>query len=97
MRLAERKNRMTFVRVLGATILSFCAIAGVSQQRPTPSPPARGQLVDLNGHRLHMDCAGKGSPTVILESGFEEFSFDWTLVQSRVATFTKVCSYDRAG
>ena len=29
-----------------------------------------GELVDVGGHRLHIDCAGQGSPTVILESGF---------------------------
>jgi pimeloyl-ACP methyl ester carboxylesterase len=54
-------------------------------------------MVDLGGHRLHIDCIGKGKPTVILENGFEEFSFDWILVQTKVAKFTMVCAYDRAG
>jgi hypothetical protein len=30
----------------------------------------------VGGHRLHLDCTGHGEPTVILENGFEEFSFD---------------------
>lgn len=54
-------------------------------------------MVDLGGHRLHIDYRGMGAPTVIVENGFEEFSFDWTLVQSGVAEFTRVCTYDRAG
>lgn len=61
----------------------------------TPLPP--GKLVDLGGHKLHVNCAGKGRPTVIVENGLGDFSFDWSLVQSRVASFTRICTYDRAG
>src|SRR5437588_7135201 len=62
------------------------------------APPAYpGRLVDVGGHRLHLHCTGAGSPVVVLESGFEEFSTDWALVQNPVAQFTRVCSYDRAG
>jgi pimeloyl-ACP methyl ester carboxylesterase len=53
--------------------------------------------VDLGGHRLHVNCTGKGSPTVVVENGLGDFSFDWVLVQSRVSRFTGVCTYDRAG
>jgi len=54
-------------------------------------------LVDLDGHRLHMNCTGRGHPTVVVEAGLGDFSFDWALVQSRVARFTRICTYDRAG
>jgi hypothetical protein len=30
---------------------------------------APGQLVDVGGRRLHLLCAGSGSPSVVLESG----------------------------
>lgn len=43
------------------------------------------------------DCSEKGSPTVVLISGAGDFSFDWTLVQPKVARFSTICSYDRAG
>jgi pimeloyl-ACP methyl ester carboxylesterase len=56
-----------------------------------------GKMVDLGGHSLHFDCRGSGAPTVVVESGFDEFSFDWAQVQSEVAKFTRVCTYDRAG
>ena len=60
-------------------------------------PEFAGRLVDLGGHRLHVNCSGKGSPTVVVENGLGDFSFDWILVQNRVSQFTRICTYDRAG
>jgi pimeloyl-ACP methyl ester carboxylesterase len=51
----------------------------------------------VGGRRLHLYGTGKGSPTVVLEAGAGDFSFDWSYVQPGVAQFTRVCSYDRAG
>jgi pimeloyl-ACP methyl ester carboxylesterase len=64
---------------------------------PPLRPLRRGKLIDLGGHRLHVNCSGKGSPTVVIENGLGDFSFDWILVQARVAQFTRICTYDRAG
>jgi len=61
------------------------------------APTAPGRLVELDGHRLHVNCSGKGRPTVVVENGLGDFSFDWVLVQTRVARFTRICTYDRAG
>jgi len=54
-------------------------------------------MFDIGGHRLHLVCQGEGSPTVVLEAGLGGSSLDWILVQSRLATSTRVCAYDRAG
>jgi pimeloyl-ACP methyl ester carboxylesterase len=54
-------------------------------------------MIDLGGYRLHLYCIGKGEPTVVLSAGGGAFSTDWALVQSKVAAFTRVCSYDRSG
>jgi pimeloyl-ACP methyl ester carboxylesterase len=62
-----------------------------------PTPPAPGKLVDLGGHRLHVNCTGNGVFTVVVEDGLGDFSFDWILVQTRVEKFTRICTYDRAG
>ena len=59
--------------------------------------PAPGRLIDIGGRRLHINCAGSGSPTVVLEAGASSFAIDWSLVQPEVAKSTRVCSYDRAG
>lgn len=53
--------------------------------------------VDVGGYRLAIRCQGKGSPTVVLDSGFDNDGEQWLLVQSRLAKTTRVCSYDRAG
>jgi|GEM_PF-5958301 len=46
-------------------VLSACL--AFAANTPEPKPP--GKLVDLGGHRLHMNCTGKGSPTVVVENG----------------------------
>jgi pimeloyl-ACP methyl ester carboxylesterase len=61
----------------------------------TTTPP--GVMVDIGGQRLHVNCTGTGSPTVLLESGLGDPSVIWALVQPAVSTFTRVCSYDRGG
>jgi pimeloyl-ACP methyl ester carboxylesterase len=59
------------------------------------TPP--GVLVDIGGQRLHVNCTGRGEPTVLLESGLGDVSVIWSLVQPGVSAFTRVCSYDRGG
>jgi len=56
-----------------------------------------GKLIDIDGHKLHIYSSGEGSPTVVFESGGASWSLDWHLIQTEVAKFTSVCSYDRAG
>jgi pimeloyl-ACP methyl ester carboxylesterase len=53
--------------------------------------------IDVGGYRLAIRCQGKGSPTVVLESGFDTGGNAWFLVQPKAARTTRVCSYDRAG
>jgi pimeloyl-ACP methyl ester carboxylesterase len=59
--------------------------------------PPPGALVDIGGHRLHLNCSGAGSPTVVLDSALGGSSMSWSLVQPALARITRVCSYDRAG
>lgn len=59
--------------------------------------PAPGQLVAAGPQRLHVHCMGAGGPTMVLEAGMGGWSQDWSLVQARLATQGRVCSYDRAG
>src|SRR5215470_17210438 len=61
------------------------------------APPPPGRMAALGGHRIHFLCTGKGSPLVVVEGGLGDFSTDWTLVQSRVSRFTRICTYDRGG
>jgi pimeloyl-ACP methyl ester carboxylesterase len=59
--------------------------------------PPPGQMFDVGGYRLHIQCMGEGSPTVILEAGGMGFSTQWTWVQQDLARTHRVCAYDRAG
>lgn len=52
---------------------------------------------DAGGRRLHMLVEGRGSPTVILESGLGDGLESWAKVQPEVARFARVVTYDRAG
>jgi pimeloyl-ACP methyl ester carboxylesterase len=74
--------------------LSSQAIANAVDAARYPTP---GKLVDIGGYKLHINCTGTGSPTVILDAGLGGTSLDWSKVQPAVTRFTRVCSYDRAG
>jgi len=81
-------------------IVSFSAVDLVlprSRSLTDLAPAPTGKLINIGGFRLHLNCKGSGSPTIVMESGAGDFSFDWSLVQPEVARFTRVCTYDRAG
>jgi pimeloyl-ACP methyl ester carboxylesterase len=59
------------------------------------SPP--GRVVAVDGQRLHIHCAGTGSPTVVLDAALGGSSLSWTLTQPAIAALTRCCTYDRAG
>ncbi len=82
-----------FVNYVCTAALSLCLFHSAIAAQPKPP----GKLVDLGGHRLHVNCTGRGTPTVVVENGLGDFSFDWILVQNRVSRFTRICTYDRAG
>jgi pimeloyl-ACP methyl ester carboxylesterase len=83
------------------SVYALCAVGGGYQtireafDRRTYVAP--GQLVDVGGHRLHLHCAGSGTPTVVLESGLSETGAYWGWISTALAPDTRVCAYDRAG
>lgn len=85
-----------------AAVLLLLLLAGFIYESLTEASdarayPAPGQMVDVGGHRLHLNCTGSGSPTVVIEAGLGDWSTSWGFVQPEVAKLTRVCSYDRAG
>ncbi len=61
-----------------------------------PEPPApAGALVDVGGYRIHLECVGAGSPTVVFEAGAIATRHGARKVQYALSTETRVCSYDR--
>ncbi|MBV9148517.1 MAG: alpha/beta hydrolase [Candidatus Eremiobacteraeota bacterium] len=89
-------SRAAFCAALAACGLSF--VQGIVSAAPGDAVYASpGQLVSANGTRLNMYCMGSGSPTVVFDSGWEDWAPAWAVVQPRVAQFTRACAYDRAG
>lgn len=81
-----------------AVAIGVVLVAGaVAKARLRASSPAPGKLIDVGGHKLHLYCLGRGSQTVVMESGLGGSVLDWALVYPEVAKTTRVCAYDRAG
>src|SRR5512142_2493607 len=97
---AARRMLLIATVVLGSLPLTgFLYQASASALQAT-SYPASGKLIDVGGYHLYLDCMGTsrpGSPTVILDEGLAATSLGWSKVQPGVASFARVCSYDRAG
>jgi pimeloyl-ACP methyl ester carboxylesterase len=74
-----------------------------------PAPPASAtswwadyaqharQVSIGTGRTLNLLCEGRGSPTIILESGTGDGITVWRKVQPTLAQHYRVCAYDRAG
>lgn len=82
---------MVLVPVAG---LAYHAVATRRERRRHPPP---GELVAIDGTRLHLVSAGRGSPTVVLDSALAGTSLTWSEIQPKLAELTRVVSYDRAG
>jgi pimeloyl-ACP methyl ester carboxylesterase len=89
---ARRGPKRSLLGVLGLVLLS---LGGSVFAHPLGKPP--GELVDVQGRRMHLYCRGEGSPAVILDTGLGGASLEWLPVLERVARFTQACLYDRAG
>jgi pimeloyl-ACP methyl ester carboxylesterase len=79
---------------VAGTGLILQVVATRNDQQEFPAP---GELVDVSGYQLHINCIGNGSPTIILDASGGNSSASWGLVQPKIAESTRVCAYDRAG
>lgn len=98
---ASRPWLRMIVRSLVALVILLAAAGflyqNISEARDRRFHPMPGQLIDVGGYKMHIHCAGQGSPTVILDSGLGDSYLSWRKVQPEIAKFARVCSYDRAG
>src|SRR2546422_6364281 len=83
------------VLVLILTAGALYQFIGVRRSARLYPPP--GTMIDVDGQRLHLVCAGHGVPTVVFESGIAASSLSWTRILHDVAVFTRAGAYDRAG
>ncbi len=66
--LDSRSRRWLLYPVLA--VLAVASVGGgyqtVREEADANAYPMPGQLIDVGGHRLHLNCTGTGSPTVVL-------------------------------
>jgi pimeloyl-ACP methyl ester carboxylesterase len=85
----------TVFRMLAVVLLSTSTVTAGNDGHLFMPPP--GKLVDVGGHRLHIDCRGSGHPVVLIDTGLGDLALTWQSVQLEVARYTRICVYDRAG
>jgi pimeloyl-ACP methyl ester carboxylesterase len=91
--------RLMLYPLLG--ILAVASVGGgietVLEARNAAAYPMAGELIDVDGHAMHLSCTGTGSPTVVLQPGGGEMSSNMGWIAPAVARDTRVCVYDRPG
>jgi pimeloyl-ACP methyl ester carboxylesterase len=93
---AHKQIKLIFSSVLVAS--SAIAAEKVTMVVDDPAYTHAQRLVEVeSGRELNLYCIGKGSPTVVFDSGVTGETVGWALVQPVIAAHTRTCSYDRAG
>lgn len=104
LRWLRRKSYPPWWKITEGTILSLVVLAAVAVAGNSGldaiahfenDPPGKMYLVD--GHRMRIDCTGRGSPTIVLDAGHGNDGLIWGGVQPVLARTSRTCSYDRAG
>jgi pimeloyl-ACP methyl ester carboxylesterase len=99
------KGAMARVLVLLVALVAGACGGGSSSGRadgePTTIEPSTiespsGQLVDIGGRALFVECRGSEGPTVVLEAGLTGEHRTWDQVLDDLDPETRVCAYDRA-
>jgi pimeloyl-ACP methyl ester carboxylesterase len=86
--------------LLARLLLTAALFVSAAPARAADMPDAllAPHLVKLpDGRRLHFQCVGRGSPTVVFAQGGEGMIFNWARVQPSVTAITRSCFYDRGG
>jgi pimeloyl-ACP methyl ester carboxylesterase len=91
------RGLLAVIGLVTVVLLLGTVVEGIAEasDRQAYLPP--GQMVEVEGHRLHIHCTGAGEPTIILEAGAFSYSSEWYWVQRQLEPTQRVCAYDRAG
>lgn len=102
-------KRSILVLVLLCSTLSLCAPRSGLASTPTADVGDFSGDIELpDGRKIYAECAGSGSPTVLLVSGYRTRDDVWVdaalgpgngqpMVLPAIARTTRVCTYDRPG
>jgi pimeloyl-ACP methyl ester carboxylesterase len=79
-------------------VLTACTGGGTPSASSTPSAVALDTKIDIGGYSLAVSCRGEGSPTIVLEAGYDSSGLDtWFDLMDPLGAISRVCTYDRAG
>jgi hypothetical protein len=82
----------------GSTASSAPASASPAAPEPSVDTHEVSGLFDIGrGRHLYAECAGTGSPTILLESGDEDDVHAWEAVYPDLVAETRTCRYNRLG
>jgi pimeloyl-ACP methyl ester carboxylesterase len=62
-----------------------------------PSTKAVDRQVSIGTHKLHIHSVGKGSPTIVIDTGITETYERWMPLIDSLSAETRVVAYERAG
>jgi len=88
------KRRATLVLLA----FTFAACFSTAQAATNDAMYAHpGRRANAGSIQLNFYCTGTGSPTVVFDAGWQDWSPSWVLLQPVIARHTRTCTYDRAG
>jgi pimeloyl-ACP methyl ester carboxylesterase len=97
----RRRGCLIWLGWIAALIIGLMLLGAIYESRAEAADakayPPPGELVDVGGYRLHINCTGSGIPTVVIDAGQGDWSTSWGFVQEEVTKTTRICTYDRAG
>jgi pimeloyl-ACP methyl ester carboxylesterase len=101
---ARRQVRSAAARVLLYPVFALLAVAAVGggveqvlEAYDASNYSMAGEVIDVDGHGMHLSCTGTGSPTVVLQPGAGDMASTMAWIAPAVAQDTRVCVYDRPG
>ena len=93
----HRSTRAIATTFLSVAIIGVCLSVSAQPAKTTAQARTKTQSVDVGGHKLWLQVAGTGTPTVVLDYGLGGSIESWNNIFPAVARFTRVVAYDRAG
>ena len=93
---------MKALKWIGLALLAIIAtpfLLGLTLRAVKPAPPPPGELIDVGGYALHLNCTGPEDSdyTVVFEAGAGVSSPNYYWIEANVSEVARFCIYDRAG
>jgi pimeloyl-ACP methyl ester carboxylesterase len=88
------RARKFLLAAAAAALLAACGGSGTPNPRPAPNNADTTQW-QVDGQTIHLDCAGRGSPTVLLLAGSGDPSTVWDNLRPQIKSRT--CAFDYPG